>query len=82
MIDLKEFQRLKNKVTELQRDADKAEGALAEQMKRLKDEYGCESLERAEGLLAELTEEQEAAEKQYAKASTKFEKRWGEELDL
>ena len=35
-----------------------------------------------ESMPEELDEEQEAAEKQYTKASTKFEKRWGEELDL
>jgi len=82
MIDVKEFQRLQDKVARLQREADKAEGALAEQMKRLKTEHGCESIEQAEKLLAELTEEQEAAEKQFSKASAKFEKRWKEELEL
>ena len=82
MIDLKEFQRLQDKVARLQREADKAEGALAEQMKRLKDDHGCESVEQAEKLLATLEKEQIAAEKQFTKAADKFEQRWKEELDL
>ena len=82
MIDLKEFQRLQDKVARLQREADKAEGALAEQMRRLKDGHGCESIEQAEQLLGELEEEQVAADKQFAKAAETFERRWKEELEL
>ncbi len=79
-IDLKEFQQLKSNVERLQREADKAEGAYAEQMRRLKDEYDCETIEQAEKLQAKLEKELEVAEQKYQKAADKFEKDWGDVL--
>lgn len=79
-IDVKEFQRLKDKVTRLQREADKAAGAYDEQMRRLKDEYGCKTIEAAAEMLVELEQEATVAEKVFNKAAEKFEKEWGDVL--
>lgn len=79
-IDLKEFQRLTEEVGRLQREADKAAGAYDEQMRRLKDEFDCDSIAEAKELLTELESEVTTAEKAYGKAVKKFEKEWADVL--
>ena len=79
-IDLKDFHRLKSNVDRLQREADKAAGVYAEQMRRLKQEHGCSTIEEAEKLLAKITKEHKAAEKKFEKLAIEFEDRWGDVL--
>jgi len=80
MIDVKEFERLRSDVSRLQREADKAAGAHAEQMKQLKKEFGCETLEDAERLLRKLEREAAKAEAKYVDALDRFRSKWNKEL--
>jgi hypothetical protein len=80
-IDLKEFQQLKNNVARLQRESAKAAGALEEQMKRLKTEFGCDTMEGAQKLLKKLDAEVTTAERQYQTSMAKFQKDWSAVLE-
>ena len=79
-VDLKKFEQLKSKADKLERDKARAEGALAQTLKRIEDEFGCRSLAEAERLLKQMEKEAEAAEQAYNKAMDEFEAEWGEEL--
>lgn len=80
MSDLEKFAALKKKVTTLQRDADKAQGALDRLQAELAEEFECETIEAAEKLLKRLVKEEKAAGKAFSKALTKFEEDWSEDL--
>ena len=43
-ISVREYEQLKAKVEKLQREADKAEGVHAEQMRRLRQDFNCKTL--------------------------------------
>jgi len=75
-IDLKRYQVLKSKVDDLQRDADRAEGALTQLMERLKTEHDCDTLEQAEKKVAKLKKALAAAEQQYESDLEEFETDW------
>ena len=79
--DLKDYLQLKKEAEEAQQQADKAEGALEGVMKRLKDEFGCKSLESAEKKLKELEKIEKKAKKDFAAAVEKFEEDWKNESD-
>ncbi|MFH0766604.1 MAG: hypothetical protein V1920_00745 [Bacillota bacterium] len=56
MIDLQEFDKLKSKVENTRREVDRAEGALDEIKKRIKEEFGCETLAEAGKLEKKITD--------------------------
>ena len=80
MIDLKVYQKLQTRVTEQQRETDKAQGALEELKRQLKKEFGCDNVREAKTLLAELEQEQEEAERAFTVAMEEFETQFGETL--
>jgi seryl-tRNA synthetase len=63
---LAEFEKLKTRVEDAQRIADRAAGAAAQLKKRLADEYGCDGLKAAKRKLKEL-------ERAVAELETEFE---------
>lgn len=71
---------LKSKVDQLRRKADRAAGALSEQMSQLKKEFGCNSLEEAEKLLKKLEREEEKLHAELETQLDQFEKEFGDEL--
>ena len=73
-IDIKKFQQLKDKVDGLQRDADRAAGALDQLMGQLKEKFGCKTLNAAKAKATILEEEAEAAGITYNKALAEYEK--------
>lgn len=75
------FQALKDKVDRLQRDANRAEGALEQSLLRLRREHKCPSLEAAKKKLRELEGLLEKAEKDFNKAADDFEAKWAKELE-
>lgn len=79
-VDLQEFQQLKDDVDRLRREADKAAGAYDEQMKRLKSEFDCDSIEQAEKMLADLEKQEAKAVKAYERSKASFDEQWGEVL--
>lgn len=79
-IDVAEYTQLKDKVDRLRTKADKAKGAFDASIKRIKDEFGCDSLEEARERLDELKTKQAEADCQYVEAMDGFKEKWGEVL--
>lgn len=80
-MNLKEFEKLKAEVEQLQRDADRAAGALQQSKLRLCAEFDCANIAQARKLLEELEAEQAAAEKNYKKKYGEFYAKHSERLD-
>lgn len=76
MSSVEKFTRLKKQVVRVQREADKAQGALDEIMKRLRKEFGSKTLVEAEKLLKRFTKEEKELERQFTKDFRSFEKKW------
>lgn len=70
-----EFLRLKKEVDRLQREKDKADGAIDQLMKEL-EQFGCSSLEEAKQLLKKLEREERETERKFTKLFKRFNKRW------
>lgn len=69
---LKEYLLIKKEAEDAQQQADKAEGALEEVMKRLKDEFGCSTLEAAEKEMEKRKKEETKTNKAFKKAVDKY----------
>lgn len=80
-VGLKEYEQLKSTATRLQREADKAEGAHAEQLKQLQDKYDCKTVKEAEALLKTLTKQVDESESKFKKLLNKFEDDWEDILE-
>ena len=76
MVKLSDLTDLRTKVERLQRESDRAAGALTQALKRLKDEFQCSSLEDAEKKLKELKKEEAKAKDAFDESLTKFTKDW------
>jgi hypothetical protein len=81
MADLNDVLELKKRVEKLQRDADRAAGALAQTLAQLKSEFGCSSLEAAEALLKKAKTDEQKAQVAFDTALAAFEEEWGEALN-
>lgn len=64
---------MKGEVDRLQREVDRAEGTLDALRKRLKDEFGCGTLEDAEAKLIGMEDAAKEAEGNFASTLDKFE---------
>lgn len=80
MMDTRRFEQLKERAERYRREADKAEGALTQALARLKEEYGCGSIEEAEALLVDLEQKAKKAEERCVRMLHEFEKKWGDKL--
>jgi uncharacterized protein YqiB (DUF1249 family) len=80
-VGLREYEQLKSTATRLQREADKAEGAHAEQLKQLEDKYECSTVKEAEQLLRTLTKQVNESEAKFKKLLNKFEDDWADILE-
>jgi SOS-response transcriptional repressor LexA len=79
-MDLREFEQIKAKVEKTKKELAKAEGVLSEHMRRLKDEFGCSSVEEAEKKLEQLQNKKVVLEEKYTKRLKKFKADWSEKL--
>lgn len=80
MSDLERFSVLKKQIAQMQRECDKAQGALEEIQKRLKTEFGCKTLDEAEVLLEELKAEVKTIARKFRKEIRVFERKYREFL--
>lgn len=80
-VDIPEYQRLKKRADELKAESDRAAGSLATVLARLKNEFGCESLEAAELKLAELRAAELRAAVAYNSALADFKEKYGDYLE-
>ena len=67
MISVEEYQRLKQKAEEARREADRLQGALAQLLRRLADEFNCKTPEEATELAKSLEAQQGRLEKKLAR---------------
>lgn len=79
--DLHNLTHLREKVDQLRREVDRAEGVHENNLKRLKKEFGCKSFEEAISLLSRLKGEKDKSERELGKAVRRFEKKWSKELE-
>lgn len=80
MITEAEYKRLKALADTAKSERDKALGQLDAAMTTLRDEFGCNTIEKAQKKLKELNEEADAGEEAYNAAKAKFEQDWDERL--
>lgn len=77
MADLKRFNDLKRQIEQKQQEADRAEGALEQLKGKLKEDFGCPTLQKAEEKLNEMLSQKEKIEREFEKALQEFDKKWG-----
>ena len=76
-IDEKKFKQLKQQADDVRAARDRTAGQLEATMERLKNEFGCGTIEEAKKLLVKLNKEATKAEAGYDEAVETFEKEWG-----
>jgi len=81
MSDAQRLLRLAQKRDELRREADRAEGARLQLLARLKQEFGCDSLDGAEKLLAKMQKEKQRLEAQLTKKLDEMESKYARLLE-
>lgn len=74
MIQIDDFEALKRKVERLKREDAEAAGAEKQLAARAREEFGCESLEEIERLLASLQDEEPAAAEEVTAKREAFER--------
>jgi len=77
---LEQYKELKDKADKAQQNHNKAEGALDQIKRQLKEDFGCSSLKDAKNKLKMLTKEVAEAEKDLQNAMDEFESEWEDEL--
>ncbi len=82
MSTIQKYMELKRKVEKAQQKADKAEGALEQVMKQLKEEFDCPTLESAKKKLKLLKAQEEKAKDAFEEAVEEFEEKWDETNDF
>jgi predicted transcriptional regulator len=80
MITVERFQKLKRQEEESRREADRAQGALENLLKRLKEEFGCASEEEAQKLLKRLSKESEKLEASLEEKVRRLEEEYKEKV--
>lgn len=78
--NLDEFWTLKRRADRLRQKAAEAEGTRKEILRRLKEEFGCASLEEAKAMLAELQEKERKLGAKYTKLFKDFREKWSHVL--
>jgi predicted nucleic acid-binding Zn-ribbon protein len=73
-MDIREYERLKNKVESAQRNQSQAEGALSQLMETLKKDHGCSTIEEALALSKKLDKDIHKLEKECDEAMEEFNK--------
>ena len=78
-LKLKKYMNLKKRVEQAQQEANRAEGALEQVMKQLKEEFGCITLEDAKKKLKSLEKQEQKARTDFEEAMEEFEEKWDKE---
>lgn len=80
MVSLDEYQKLKKQAEMMRAGRDRAQGALDQQMKKLKEAFGCDTIEQAKEKLAGMEKEEAIAEATYDANRIAFDEKWKEKL--
>lgn len=81
-VDVERFKRLKQQADDLRAKAQRAAGARDAALAELKSQFNVDTLEAADKLLKELTEEAKLAEDHYNQLFAAFEKEWGAKFPI
>lgn len=81
MSRLKKYMELKKRVEQAQQKADKAEGALEQVMKQLKENFDCPTLEAAKRKLKLLEKQKQDMGIKFDNEVKEFEEKWSDESD-
>jgi len=76
MSELKEYLNLKEQVEKARQQAAKAEGALEQILKQLKEKFGCNSLKEAKALLKQIQKKEKKAREELDQAMKDFKAKW------
>jgi len=76
MITEEQYRKLKRDVEEAKSEADRAEGALAQLLKRLEEEFHCDNLKEAKAMLTDLSNKEERAQTIFEKSLKDYETKW------
>lgn len=79
-MDLREYQRKKAELEQIQRNADRIEGVLDREQERLKSDYNCDSIKEARKLLEAEERKLERTEQEYQDLLSAFDNKWGGKL--
>lgn len=79
-IDLDQYRRLKRQADDAKAEVDRAEGALSQLMKKLKEDFDCDTLDAAKSLLKQKTAERDEVEQKYNQELASFQKKWGDKI--
>ncbi len=80
IIAIDDYEALKRKIAALQRDKDKAEGALEQTLAKLKEDFSVDSIKAAKALLEELEKKRNKAFSKYQLEKKAFEEKWSDVL--
>ena len=76
MANLQEYYDLKEELEEAKRKKERAAGALEEAKARMKENFQVDSLEEAEELLEELSDEEHTLQDKFETALDEYKKKW------
>ena len=79
-MNAREFQDLQDRVSKLQRDKDRAEGAISEIKKKMFEQFEVNNLEDAEKLLADLQKEESRTTILFESSLKEFEEVYGDSV--
>lgn len=71
-----EYKQLKREVEEASKRASRAQGALDELTRRLKQDFECDTFEQGKKLLTKLDARARKAEEAYEKAAESYREKW------
>ena len=79
-INVEEYQRLKKKSETAKSEVSRAEGAIENQMEKLKKEFNCQTVEEAEAMLVELEGKEKELSEEFERKLDEFKQKWGDRL--
>lgn len=74
------YEELKRTRDDVQREIDRASGVRDNALKKLREDYKCDTLDKAKKLLAKYEAEEQEGERKYAAAVDAFVSEWGDRL--
>lgn len=80
MVDIREIDKVKRQIEEMKSNLDKAQGALQETLRMLKEEHGVDTLEQAKKSLGEKLVALEKNELLLKKSLEEFQAAYGDKL--
>ena len=80
MSDLERYLQLKSQVESAKQQADKAEGALESELKQMKKDFGCDTIEDAKRQLRQYKVKRDKIKAKFDREMERFEKKWKDKL--